>query len=222
MKPEDIGDQFERLTEDILEDVLRISGAEIDAIYSAARPSEDPQERVFDLTCRAAAGCADQKQLVTILEAKASVSQIPLLMKEESAEQAPRVLLLDQDSVRLLDRRKLFLERHIAVEVTTTIADAIAHLETTDFRLVIVDYCARTDQEHTSLAGLQRFNLDVPIINVGAWASLVSGHDRQLNRDLLRAAARLLRMPVPRRLPERQPPKSAQKVPDERSLFGTG
>ena len=180
MKPEDIGDQFERLTEDILEDVLRISGAEIDAIYSAARPSEDPQERVFDLTCRAAAGCADQKQLVTILEAKASVSQIPLLMKEESAEQAPRVLLLDQDSVRLLDRRKLFLERHIAVEVTTTIADAIAHLETTDFRLVIVDYCARTDQEHTSLAGLQRFNLDVPIINVGPWASLVSGHDRRL------------------------------------------
>jgi hypothetical protein len=222
MKPEEIADRFDRLTEDILADVLSLGGAEIDAIYAAARPNQDPEECVFELTRQVAASCVDQRQLVKLHEAKAAVSQIPLPLKEQFAEQPPRILLLDQDAVRLLDRRKLFLERRIAVDITTIIADAIASLETTEFRLVIVDYCATTDQEHTLLAALQRFNLEVPVINVGAWRSLVSGHDRQLNRDLLRAAARLLRMPVPKRLPERQPPKSVQKVSDERSLFGTG
>jgi hypothetical protein len=222
MKLEDIGERFEQLAEEILDAVLRLSEAEIDGIYGAARPKEDPKERLFDLTRLATAECADRPQPIQLQAAKAAVAQIPLPLQEPASQTPARVLLVDHDASRLLERRKLFLEKQIAADVTATIQGAIAQLECTAFRLVIVDYSAATDQERESLAELQRFNLEVPIINVRAWENLLTGDGRRLNRDLLRTAARLLRMPIPKRLPERRPPRSAQVSPEAQTLFGTG
>jgi hypothetical protein len=76
----------------------------------------------------------------------------------------------------------------------------MADLESQRFQLVIVDYHPVTEEDRRYQFELQKFNLKVPVINVQAWAGLINGDNRRSNRDLLRAAAQVLRRPIPRRL----------------------
>ena len=111
------------------------------------------------------------------------------------AKPAACVLLIDQDVTRLVERRKLFSERRIETKVATSAADGVANLEAEEFQLVIVDYYpAEDDKGH--LLELQRFNVKVPVINVQAWTGLMNRDNGRLNRELLRAAARMLGKPV--------------------------
>jgi CheY-like chemotaxis protein len=223
MDAENTWDDLEGRAEQLLEDVLALDDAEIDSIYRTVLPGRDPRERVRELADRAATLCEDvqKPQTEQLHAALRDLAQLEFPLEMDPLPARPCILLVDDDANRLSARMKLFRERRIETEVTTSVADGLALLEIKKFQLVIVDYCAITREEQTLLRLLQQFNLQVPVINVCAWANLMHSDDRHLNHELLRAAARIIGSDVPKRLPARRPPEGAQP-PQEEALFNAG
>jgi hypothetical protein len=224
MKREDLTDDIEERADQLLGATLDLSEAEVDGIYNSARPDQDPRQRAYELARRAAALCeAEQRAQPDQLQAAlATLAQLDLPLENKPSPALPRVLLIDQDANRLLARKKLFLERHIDIETTTSASDGVARLEMEAFQLVIVDYFGTSAEEQAVLLKLQEFNLHAPVINVRAWFNLVHADNRRLNRDLLRAAARLFGKEMPRSLPRRRPPTVAGSPAPEQTLFNAG
>jgi PleD family two-component response regulator len=199
----------EERAELLLNTVMELSQDEVDAIYSEVWPNEDSTQRAFASVRQAEALCdKEQRRRPSQLQsASVQLSQMDLgLAKTEPA--TPRILLIDQDACRLMERRKLLSELKVETTVATSAADAVAVLEAAEFQLVIVDYHPITAEDSGYLLEVQEFNLRVPVINVQAWAGLIKRDNRRLNRDLLRAVAGVLRKPVPRRLPMKRSPAS--------------
>ncbi|MGC1449065.1 MAG: hypothetical protein WA830_03420 [Candidatus Sulfotelmatobacter sp.] len=210
MLPEDLTDDLEERAEELLSAVLELTQDEVDAIYREVRPNEDSRQWAFASAQHAAELCDKEQRLrpPVLHAALAQLCQMDLGLTV--AKPAACVLLIDQDVTRLVERRKLFSERRIETKVATSAADGVANLEAEEFQLVIVDYYPVTEDDKGHLLELQRFNVKVPVINVQAWTGLMNRDNGRLNRELLRAAARMLGKPVPRRLPAKRPPGSVQ------------
>ena|SRR5579862_2086001 len=223
-KHEGLMKDLEERANQLLEEILDLNDAEIDVIYSAAHSCLKSRQRVLELAERAAAVCeAERRSRPPQLEAALTMlAQLDLPLDAGRSPVPLRGLLIDQDADRLMVRRKLFLERHVDIAITTSVFDGLEKLESEAFDLVVVDYCPSTEKERVVLLSLQRFNLRVPMINIGVWAGVLRPENRQLNRDLLRVATRLFGKPVPKRLPKKRPPKTAKERPDEQTLFNVG
>lgn len=224
MEYKSLADNFEELADQLLDATLDLSEAEVDETYRAARPGQDSRERALQLASRAEEVCRREGRALPLqLEAAlAQLRQLELPLEHKRTPTLPRVLLIDHDPDRLLSRWKLFEKKKISTVVTTSAADGLARLETEEFRLVIVDYVARTDQDRADLLTLQGFNLELPVINLGVWANLLRSEFKRLNRDLLRVASRLCDKKVPDRLTERRQPKLADAIGGELPLFNAG
>jgi len=203
----------EERAEHLLNTTSELSQDEVDAIYCKVWPNEDSRQRAFASARQAEGLCKkEQRQQPPQLKAaSAQLAQMELGLPETKLATA-RVLLIDQDACRLVERRKLLSDLKIETMVATTAADAVAVLEAKRFQLVIVDYHPVTEEDRRYLLEVQEFNLQVPVINVQAWAGILERDNRRLNRDLLRAVTRILRKPIPRRLPMRRSPATALKL----------
>ena len=203
----------EERAEQLLNAVMSLSQEEVDAIYYKLWPNEDSKQRAFGSVQHAVDLCRKEQRArpLQLRSAFAQLRQMELgLAVTEPA--TPRILLVDQDASRLLVRRKILLDLKVEPTVTTSVADAVAELGSQKFQLVIVDYHPITEEDHRYLVELQGFNMQVPVINVQVWAGLIESDGRRFNRDLLRAVARLLRKPLPRRLPIRRLPATAVEL----------
>jgi CheY-like chemotaxis protein len=215
--PEDL----ERSATEILNATMALSDEEVIRLYAASRPGEDPRLRVHEF-CRQAhtlyssSGRVEPEQLRVVL---AAAAQLELPISSSSEARPPRVLIVDRDPDRVLARKKVFSDGHVVAEVATSPSDALDKLAKGEYRFVIIDFQPRTEDERSCLVLLQRFNLQIPLINVQAWAGLLGDGARRLDRDLLRVAARLFRKPVPKSLPKKRPPRSAAASLDEPAEF---
>src|ERR1700693_2339415 len=225
LKQEDLKDYLEERADQLLDAALRLSEVEVDHIYRAARPNQDPTEHVFALAESSAAlyTAESRTRPVHLQAALAGTAQLklPLDTKPSPPPVEPRVLLIDHDADRLIARRNLFVHRKIETEITTSVWDGLDRLETGTFRLVIMDYLATTEEDKSILGRIQTFNLRIPVINVCAWTSVLRADNRLLNRDLLRVASRLCLAIVPDRLTTK-PAKRAEFAAQNLPLFGAG
>ena len=208
-------DELDKYADQLLASVLALDKAELQAEYAKAHPGRSARQRIREIVDQAAALCAAQgkAQPLPLRHALASLSQLELPLLLDPTADAARVciLLIDQDADRLMVREELFLKRRINVETAMTLQDGLSRLKTGGVRLVIVDYDPNPD-EVDDLMSVLACNLRVPVINVSAWTSFFNADEKQHNRDLLRAVARLLYEPVPRRSPVRRPAASAQSA----------
>jgi hypothetical protein len=215
MESEDLND-LEQCADRLLETVLALEQAELDAIYNSARPGQSARKIMMELADRAAALCENEQrpkppQLKTALE---GLAQLELPFEIKATPTKPHLLLIDRDADRLLSRRELFLEMNIDIAVTASLLDGLGRLELGGFQLVIIDYVAVGEKERHAMARIQEFNVQAPVINIQAWATFLRAEDRRINRDLLRAVAKLFKLKPPKRLPPKRPAIAA-KSPEQ-------
>jgi len=233
MKPKDPRDDYrepsygfagvQERADELLQVALDLSEAEVDRIYVAAHLAQNLNEKLFGLASRAAAVChAEHRPRPALQAALAVFAQMELPLENKQSPILPRILLIDSDAERLLERRRVFSERQIETDITTSASDGVARLQLETFRLVIVDFSAKTEMERTDLLALQRFNVKVPIVNVSAWATFTDADNRLINRELLRAVTRLFGKTVPKRLPKKRPPNAARGLKPDVKLFDAG
>jgi hypothetical protein len=191
----------EECAEQLLNTVMELSQDEVDTFYREVWPNEDSAQQAF-ASVQDAVGRWNKEQRRQPLQLRSAFAQLCQRELLPAPKQAtPRILLIDWDFPRLLERRRLLMDLNVETTCTTSIAEAEATLDARDFHLVIVDYRPITKEDSRHLLALQEFNLRLPVINVQAWAGLMEGDNRRINRDLLRAAARVLGKRIPRRLP---------------------
>jgi hypothetical protein len=173
---------------------------------SGAPPSLDARALESAAEFYRAQGLSQPPQLIKAL---ADLRQLPLPLPDAGHKASTCVLLIGSDANQLLMRRNLFDEWHIATVCSGSPMDGLGLLSVQVFRLVIVDYDPKTDEQINALHELQRFNLQIPVINVRAWFPNFYAYPNRLNRELVRAATQLFGLLGPRKLPTRRPPGTA-------------
>ena len=104
----------------------------------------------------------------------------------------------------MIGRKATFERQRYRVEIAFTVPEALLRLESENFHAVIVDWTPVSPEEMDALHAMQRWNVQIPVINVSAWTSFTQENERQFNWNLVRALARALGRRVPRRLPQRK------------------
>ena len=153
-----------------------------------------------------------------------SARQQQLLSKGLSLEcSIPKILLVDAEVDRIISRRTVFETHQYRVDMAFTLPEALAKLATETFHAVIVEWPPVSPEDLEALHELQIWNLQVPIMNVSAWARLIRQDERQFNWNLVRALAKAFGRPMPRKLPERKPVvhDSGNANSEDDDLFGT-
>jgi DNA-binding response OmpR family regulator len=107
----------------------------------------------------------------------------------------PKILLVDAEVDRVVSRRTVFETHQYRVDMVFTVSEALTKLETEIFQAVIVEWSPVSPEDLDSLQELQKWNLQVPIINVSAWTSLTRQDERRFNWNLVRALAKRLARP---------------------------
>jgi hypothetical protein len=129
--------------------------------------------------------------------------------------------LIDAEVDRIISRRTIFESHQYRVDMALTLPEALTKLATETFQAVIVECSPVSSEDLDALQELQTWNLQVPIINLSAWAPLIRRDERRFNWNLVRALAKAFGRPMPRKLPERKPvahdSNSANRADD---LFG--
>jgi CheY-like chemotaxis protein len=213
----------EKWADDILSAILGLNRAEIADVYRS-HSQDDPTQKLYELARIAAAayharGEALPAHVQSMLD---SARQRCLELEGLSVEcTIPKILLVDADMQRMSSRRAIFEAHHYRIEIAFDLAEALEKLDAENFQAVIVEWSPEGPEELDALRELQTWNLQIPIVNVSAWALLASQDRRRFNWNLVRALAKMFGRPVPRKLPERKPvaadSKSANK---DDNLFG--
>lgn len=215
----------EKRVDDIMRSVLGLNQAELADVYRA-QTQDDPTQKLYDLA--SIAGDAYQRRgevLPPHVQAMLSdARQRDLELEGLALECAvPKILLVDAKVERLIGRKTVFEAHHYRVEMAFSLPEALRKLSEESIQAVIVEWSPISPEELDDLNELQTWNLQIPIVNVTAWARLAKREERRFNWNLVRAMARAFGRPVPRKLPERKP-----VAPDSRSanrsdnLFGIG
>src|SRR5579862_7440007 len=99
MQQEALRDYLEERADQLLNAALNLSEADVDGIYGAARPNQDPGERAFELAVQAAALCDGEQRPrpVQLQTALAETAQLKLPLDDKPSAELPRVLLIDND-----------------------------------------------------------------------------------------------------------------------------
>jgi len=133
----------------------------------------------------------------------------------------PKILLVDAEGERLISRRAVFETHHYRVEIAFTLADALEKLNAENYHAVVVEWSPISPEELDALQELQAWNLQIPVMNVSAWARLARQDDRRFNWNLVRALAKVFGRSMPRKLPERKPVAADSKTANrDDELFG--
>jgi len=134
MKPKDPRDDYrepsygfagvQERADELLQVALDLSEAEVDRIYVAAHLAQNLNEKLFGLASRAAAVChAEHRPRPALQAALAVFAQMELPLENKQSPILPRILLIDSDAERLLERRRVFSERQIETDITTSASD---------------------------------------------------------------------------------------------------
>jgi CheY-like chemotaxis protein len=213
----------EKRADDVMRSVLGLDRAELADVYHS-QTQDDPAQRLYDLAVIAAAAFQRRGEaLPTHAQAMLnSVRQRDLELAGLSFESAiPKILLVDSEAERLIGRKAVFETHHYRVEMAFTLAEALQKLSAENFQAVVVEWSPISPEELDELHGLQTWNLQIPVLNVSAWARLARRDERRFNWNLVRAMARMFGRPMPRKLPERKPVVADSKAVDRNDdLFG--
>jgi hypothetical protein len=216
----------EKRADEIMRSVLGLNRAELTDVYRS-QTQDDPTQKLYDLAIKAASEYRARGESipahVQALLTRAQQQQLPLegLSLECSI---PKILLVDAEVDRVISRRTVFETHQYRVDMAFTLPEALTKLATETFQAVIVEWLPISPEDLEALQELQTWNLQVPIINLAAWAPLIRRDERRFNWNLVRALAKAFGKPMPRKLPERKPvahdSNSANR--DEDLFGGTG
>jgi hypothetical protein len=213
----------EKRADDIMRSVLGLNQAELADVYHS-QTQDDPTQQLFDLAAIAATGYQGRSEplpahVQAILN---SARQRQLELEGLALECAiPKILLVDSEGERLISRRAVFETHHYRVEIAFTLAEALERLGVENFQAVVVEWTPISSEELDALQEIQTWNLQVPVMNVSAWARLARQDGRSFNWNLVRALAKVFGRPMPRKLPERKPVATDSKTANrDDDLFG--
>src|ERR1700722_9858477 len=96
--------------------------------------------------------------------------------------------------------RTVFETHQYRIDMAFTLPEALTKLATETFQAVIVEWSPVSPEDLEALQELQTWNLQIPIINVSAWAPLIRGDQRRFNWNLVRALAKAFGKPMTRKL----------------------
>lgn len=214
----------EKRADDIMRSVLGLNRSELADVYRS-QTQDDPTQKLYELAAAAASEYKTRGEPVPAhvqaLLSSARQQQLPL---EGLSLQCsiPKILLIDAEVDRVISRRAVFETHQYRVDMAFTLPEALTKLATETFHAVIVEWFPISPEDLEALQELQTWNLQVPIINVSAWAPLIRGDERRFNWNLVRALAKAFGRPMPRKLPERKPVAHDDTSNRDDGLFGSG
>jgi len=197
----------EKRADDIMRSVLGLNRSELADVYRS-QTEDDPTQKLFEIATRAASEYKERGESapahVQALLTSARQQHLPLegLSLECSI---PKVLLVDAEVDRVISRRTVFETHQYRIDMAFTLPEALTKLATEAFQAVIVEWAPVSPEDLDALQELQTWNLQVPIINVSAWAPLFRRDERRFSWNLVRALAKAFGRPMPPKLPERKP-----------------
>jgi len=204
--------------------VLGLNQAELADVYRS-QTEDDPTQKLYDLAAISATAYRGRSEPLPahVLAMLNSARQQQLKLEGLALACAvPKILLVDSQGERLISRRAVFETHHYRVEIAFTLAEALEKLDAENFQAVVVEWSPITPEELDALHQLQTWNLQIPVMNVSAWARLARPDERRFNWNLVRALAKAFGRPMPRKLPERKPVAADSKTASEcDDLFGT-
>jgi CheY-like chemotaxis protein len=213
----------EKRADDIMRSVLGLNQAELADVYRS-QTQDDPTQKLYDLAAIAATAYQGRSEpLPAHVQAMLdSARQRHLELEGLALECAvPKILLVDPEGERLINRRAVFESHRYRVEIAFTLAEALEKLGAENFQAVVVEWSPITSEELDALQKLQIWNLQIPVMNVSAWARLARQDERRFNWNLVRALAKVFGRPMPRKLPERKPVAPDSKAGNrDDDLFG--
>jgi CheY-like chemotaxis protein len=204
----------EKRADDIVRSVLGLSQAELADVYRS-QTQDDATQKLYDLAARAATAYQERSEPIPAhVQAMLNSARQRHLELEGLALECsiPKILLVDSEGERLISRRAVFETHHYRVEIAFTLAEALEKLDAENFQVVVVEWLPINSQELDALQALQTWNLQIPVMNVSAWARLARPDERRFNWDLVRALAKVFGRPMPRKLPERKPVTADSKT----------
>jgi CheY-like chemotaxis protein len=222
--PSDDGVQpVEKRIDDIMRSVLGLDQAELAGVYRSLTP-DDATQKVYDLANVAATAYQERGEPhpAHVQAMVNSVRQRAFELEGLVLECAvPKILLVDAEGERLISRRAILENHHYRVEIAFTLAEALKKLSGENFQAVVVDWSPISPEELDALHELQTWNLQIPVMNISAWARLARLDERRFNWNLVRALAKAFGRPMPRKLPERKPVAANSKnTKRDDDLFG--
>jgi len=213
----------EKRAEDIMRSVLGLNQAELADVYRS-QTQDDPTQKLYDLAAIAATAYQGRGDpLPAHVQAMLNSGRQRNLELEGLVLECaiPKILLVDAEGERLISRRAVFETHHYRVEIAFTLADALEKLNAENYHAVVVEWSPISPEELDALQELQAWNLQIPVMNVSAWARLARQDDRRFNWNLVRALAKVFGRSMPRKLPERKPVAADSKTANrDDELFG--
>jgi CheY-like chemotaxis protein len=213
----------EKRADDIMRSVLGLNRSELADVYRS-QTQDDPTQKLYDVATRAASEYKARGESVPahVQALLTSAQQQQLSLEGLSLEcNIPKILLVDAEVDRVISRRALFETHEYRVDMAFTLPEALTKLATETFQAVIVEWSPANPEDLEALQELQTWNLQVPIINLSAWAPLMRRDERRFNWNLMRALARAFGRPIPRKLPERKPvAQDSNNANRDEDLFG--
>jgi CheY-like chemotaxis protein len=213
----------EKRADDIMRSVLGLNRSELTDVYRS-QTKDDPTQKLYDVATKAASEYKARGESVPahVQALLASAQQQQLSLEGLSLEcNIPKILLVDGEVDRVISRRALFEAHQYRVDMAFSLAEALTKLATETFQAVIVDWSPLSTEDFEALQELQTWNLQVPIINLSAWAPLMRRDERRFNWNLVRALAKAFGKPMPRKLPERKPVAHDSSAKRDDDLFGS-
>jgi CheY-like chemotaxis protein len=213
----------EKRADDIMRSVLGLNQAELTDVYRS-QTEDDPTQKLYDLAAMAATGYQGRGEpLPSHVQAMLNSSRQQHLKLEGLVLECviPKILLVDSEGERLVSRRNVFESHQYRVEIAFTLAEALEKLSAENYQAVVVEWSPISPGELDALQELQTWNLQIPVMNVSAWARLARQDDRRFNWNIVRALAKVFGRSMPRKLPERKPVAADAKPANrEDDLFG--
>jgi len=214
----------EKRADDIMRSILGLNRAELADVYRS-QTQDDPTQKLYEIATKAASEYEARGESVPahVQALLSSARQQQLALEGPSLEcSIPKILLVDAEVDRVISRRTVFETHQYRIDMAFTLPEALTQLATETFQAVIVEWSPATPEDLEALQELQTWNLQVPIINLSAWAPLIRRDERRFNWNLVRALARAFGKPMPRKLPERKPvAQDSSKANRDDDLFGS-
>ncbi len=197
----------EKRVDDVMRSVLGLNRSELADVYHS-QTQDDPTKKLYEIATKAASEYKARGESIPahVQALLTDTRQQQLLLEGLSLEcSIPKILLIDAEVDRVISRRAVFETHRYRVDIAFTLPEALAKLATETFQAVIVECSPVSPEDFNSLQELQTWNLQIPVINLPAWAPLIRRDERRLNWNLMRALAKAFGRRMPRKLPERKP-----------------
>lgn len=194
-----------RKIDDILTSVLRMSDDELDRCYAEIAPEVDPIAELTKLADRmtpAEKASAQGQSLIGFLQQGLLFSD-PVIADDHVDH---CVLLIGDEQSHLESRQRQFAALGIGTMVASTAVEGLSRLETGHFDAAVLECRPKAEDEIDACSQILRRLTQLPVISLVG--DLVVTDRDALDRDVLRAVARLLGEHVPNRLSMKKGPQA--------------